>query len=217
LYELESAGYITRMSGKGTFVARVTPRLEKALGEISSFTEQLSQAGFAPATRVLSAKVIQAAEARGTRVVEGFGIPGDAEVIHVKRLREGGGAPFAIQSVYLLPELCPNVLEEDLSHLFRLYEEKYGRRMMRADEIIRVSGASTEEAKLLQVDPGTPVVIRDRISYDQDDEPFEILHSVDRGDRFEYRYMILNDATEVPGVSGGVTSLHGVEKRRTAK
>jgi len=58
-----------------------------------------------------------------------------------------------------------------------------------------VAAASGEEAALLEIAPGDPVVIRDRISADQDEYPFEVLHSVDRGDRFEYRYHILGDSS----------------------
>jgi GntR family transcriptional regulator len=211
LYEMELEGYISRMSGKGTFVTRVAPKLEKTLGEITSFTQQLSRAGFEPTTRVLFAGVVKASDADG-RVQEGFGIPANAEVIHIKRLREGGGIPFAIQSAYLRPDLCPGILEEDLTHLFKLYEEKYSRRMMTADEIIRVSGASTEEAELLKMDPGAPVIIRDRVSYDQDGEPFEVLYSIDRGDRFEYKYMIVDDLTKVPNASEDKLSPRGFER-----
>lgn len=206
LHELELEGYISRLPRRGTFVARVSPRLERILGELSSFTQQLSQAGFEPTTRVLYAGVIKVLDAEG-RVEEGFGIPDDAEVIHIKRLREGNGGPFAIQSTYLLPELCPAILEEDLTQLFKLYRQKYNRSMMSADEVIRASRASTSEAELLQVDPGAPVVIRDRVSYDQNSEPFEVLHSIDRGDRFEYRYVIVNDITRVPRARGqGIVS-----------
>ena len=200
LSELEREGYITRVSGKGTFVTRVNPRLEKAVGEITSFTQQLSRAGIEPSARVLSAAVIRAAEARG-RVEEGFGIPPHAEVVHIKRLREGNDVPYSIQSVYLLPELCPGILEEDLTHLFKLYEDKYNRTMVTADELVRASGASLEEAKLLQVNPGAPVLIRERVSYEQTGKPFEVLYSVDRGDRFEYRYTIVDDTSNVPGDS----------------
>lgn len=197
LAELELRGYITRMPGRGTFVTRVIPKLEKVLGEIKSFTLQLSEAGLEPSTQVLFAGVITAAEARG-RVEDGFGVPSDAEVIHIQRLRMGSGTPFAIQSVYLLPERCPDILKEDLTHLFRLYEKKYGRRVVTADEVIRVAGASEEEAKLLQVAPGTPVVVRDRVSFDERDDAFEVLHSVDLGDKFAYRHIILTDLTQIP-------------------
>jgi DNA-binding GntR family transcriptional regulator len=45
----------------------------------------------------------------------------------------------------------------------------------------------------LQIEVGATVVLRDRISYDQNDQPFEVLHSVDRGDKFVYHYMSAND------------------------
>jgi GntR family transcriptional regulator len=105
--------------------------------------------------------------------------------------------PLAIQSVYLLPALCPGILEEDLSHLFRLYVTRYRVQVNVADEMIRVGRAAEDEAALLEIAPGDPVVIRDRISLTQDGEPFEVLHSVDRSDRFQYRYQIVADSTRL--------------------
>jgi GntR family transcriptional regulator len=194
--ELVGLGYIVKKPGKGTFVRSTSPILQKKLGELASFTQQLTARGLTPTTRLLSAGRIRAAEAEGW-VREGFGLTGQAEVIHIRRLRLGGGVPFAIQSVYLLPASCPGILEEDLSHLFRLYETCYGVRISLADEIIRVSRAAEDEAALLEIAPGDPVVIRDRISLTQDEEPFEVLHSVDRGDRFQYRYQIVTDSTRL--------------------
>jgi GntR family transcriptional regulator, N-acetylglucosamine utilization regulator len=199
LSELETEGYITRIAAKGTFVTRTT-RLEKNLSEITSFNEQLVQAGFEPVTRVLRAEVIKAAAATA-HVIEGFGIAPEAEVVHIQRLKMGNNLPFAIQSVYLLPDRCPGILEEDLTHLFRLYAEKYNRRILTAEEIIRVARAARDEAALLDVHQGDPVVIRDRVSFDQHNEPFEVLHSIDRGERFEYRYTIVNDHTRTQKAS----------------
>ena len=195
--ELARQGYVVKKPGKGTFVLSTSPILQKRLGELASFTQQLSARGLTPTTRLLSAERIRAAEAEG-RVREGFGLTSEAEIIRIRRLRLGDGVPFAIQSVYLLPASCPGILEEDLSQLFRLYETRYGVRISVADEIIRVGRAAEDEAALLEIAPGDPVVIRDRISLTQDDgEPFEVLHSVDRGDRFQYRYQIVADSTRL--------------------
>lgn len=200
LSELESEGYIERRPGKGTFVTRLVPKLEKPLGEISSFTDQLVQAGLEPVTNVLFAGLIRASEAEG-RVQEAFGIPDDADIVHIRRLRLGDSTPFCIQSVYFLPESCPGILKKELPHLFQLYKNQYGRVIMSADERLWVRSASAEETELLQMSPGKPVMIRDRVSFDQDGDPFEVLHSVDRADGFVYKYRILNDLTAVPAVS----------------
>ena len=199
LADLEADGYISRISGRGTFVKRVTPKLQKPMGEIRSFAQQLARAGYEPVSEVLARGRVSVAEAQG-RVAEGFGLPPDAEVLFIKRLRAGqvrhDRIPFAIQSVYLRPDLCPGILERDLTHLFQLYETAYQRRILTADEVVRVARATDEDAALLDIPPGAPVVLRDRISYDQYNTPFEVLHSVDRGDKFEYHYTILTDFTQ---------------------
>jgi GntR family transcriptional regulator len=123
----------------------------------------------------------------------------DSRVVHIKRLRRGNDLPFAIQSVYFLPEEIPGILDgQDLQHLFKLYQEGYGRSVANADERMQVRGASPEEAQLLDLEPDQPVLVRDRISYDQAGRVFEVLHSVDRGDRFVYRYQIFNDLSVIP-------------------
>ena len=197
--ELVRQGYVVKKPGKGTFVRSTSPILQKKLGELASFTQQLTARGLTPTTRLLSAERIRAAVLRPAegRVREAFGLTNEAEVIHIRRLRLGDRVPLAIQSVYLLPALCPDILEEDLSHLFQLYETRYRVRISVADEIIRVGRAAEDEAALLEIAPGDPVVIRDRISLTQDEEPFEVLHSVDRGDRFHYRYQIVTDSTRL--------------------
>jgi GntR family transcriptional regulator len=194
--ELTRQGYLVKEPGKGTFVRSTSPILQKSLGELASFTRQLTAQSLTPTTRLLSAGRIRAAEAEG-RVREAFGTTGEAEVIHIRRLRLGDGLPLAIQSVYLLPASCPGILEEDLSRLFHLYEIRYGVRISVADEMIRVGRAAEDEAALLEIALGDPVVIRDRVSLAQDGEPFEVLHSVDRSDRFQYRYQIVADSTRL--------------------
>ena len=198
--ELARQGDVVKKHGKGTFVRSTSPILQKS--ELASFTQQLTARGLTPTTRLLSTGRIRAAEAEG-QAREAFGLTGEAEVIHIKRLRLGDGVPLAIQSVYLLPASCPGILEEDLSHLFRLYETRYGVRISVADEIIRVGRAAEDEAALLEIAPGDPVIIRDRISLTPDGEPFEVLHSVDRGDRFQYRYQIVADSTRLTTEKNG--------------
>jgi GntR family transcriptional regulator len=204
--QLVNDGLLRKEQGRGTFVISTTSRLRKDLDWLASFTKQLRDSGIKPSTEVLEAGLTSAGQAKG-RVVEGFGLVETDEVVYIRRLRRGDDVPIAIQTVYLRPERCPDILDEgtDLTQLFNLYAERYNVRIVLAHEIIRVAAASDEEATLLEVAPGDPVVIRDRVSADQDEYPFEVLHSVDRGDRFEYRYQILGDSTRSvrSGASGG--------------
>ena len=67
-----------------------------------------------------------------------------------------------------------------------------------ADEIIQARSATPEEVELLEMQGLPPqeklVYERNRISYDQENMPLEVLVSVDRGDLFRaYRYRIVED------------------------
>jgi GntR family transcriptional regulator len=196
--QLVNEGMLRKEQGRGTFVISTLARLRKDLGWLASFTSQLHEGGIRPSTRVLEAGLIPAGEAEGI-VREAFRLTGSDDVICIRRLRLGNDTPYAIQTVYLLPDKCPGILDEsvDLTQLFKLYAERYDVRIIRADERICVATAGAEEATLLQIAPGEPVVIRDRVSMDQQEYPFEVLHSVDLGDLFEYRYQILADSTRM--------------------
>lgn len=196
--QLVNDGLLRKEQGRGTFVISAVLRLRKDLKWLASFTEQLQGSGIQSSTEVLETGLVLAGQAEG-RVVEGFSLPETAEVVYIRRLRRGDDAPFAIQTVYLLPDRCPGILDEgvDLTHLFKLYAERYDTHISFAHEIIHVATAGPEEAALLEITPGDPVVIRDRVSADQGEYRFEVLHSVDRGDRFEYRYDIQGDSTRL--------------------
>ena len=195
---LVNDGMLRKEQGRGTFIISAVPRLRKDLSWLASFTQQLQDDGIKPSTEVLEAGLVPAGQAEG-RVVEGLQVPEASEVVYIRRLRRGNDEPFAIQTVYLRPEDCPGILDPgvDLTRLFDLYAERYNVRIAFGHEIIRVAAASEEEAALLEIAPGDPVVIRDRISAAESEYPFEVLHSVDRGDRFEYRYEILGDSTRL--------------------
>lgn len=195
LRELAQEGFIEARQGRGTFVLRSKPRLHKRLGELASFTRQLGGSGFRPQSRLLRKELLSLEEVESW-VVEAFGLGEGERLVHIRRLRLGEGLPFAVQSVFLLPALCPAILEQDFTSLFKLYKERYGVLITEAEEVLRVARASEEEAALLEIAPGDPVVLRQRISLDQQGRVFEILRSVDRSDRFQYHYRITLDETK---------------------
>jgi len=216
LYELELDGYITRMAGRGTFVKRLLPRMEKNLGLIKSFTQQLEDMGLKPRTRVVEVQEMRASEA-GDRVVKGFGISGKAKVVKVTRLRMAEeDIPFAIQTVYLSNDLCENLVRQDFSNLFDFYSRVCRRSVATAIEELSLGKATQTEARMLKIHKNDPVIIRDRVSYDQMGNTLEVLHSVDRGDRFLYKYYIAGNESVV-ALSPGAEAELGPARRRQGK
>jgi GntR family transcriptional regulator len=198
LDELAREGIIARRSGAGTFVIR-TPSKE---ARVISFTEQVKRVGMQPSTKILTQDQIMAIEAGG-RVCEAFMLDlqqaAETPVYRIDRLRCGNERPLARQTLFLLAaDFKPEVLENDLTgSIFNLYA-RYHRQVAWADEIIQARPATGEEAKLLMMQDLPPearlVYVRDRISYDQENRPLEVLHSIDRADFFQaYRYRIVED------------------------
>ena len=121
---------------------------------------------------------------------QAFALNMDDEVIRIQRLRLGNGHPLSLQTVYLRPDSCPGILEKDLVQLMPLYEA-FGKRINYADETFRIEYVNSKEAALLGVASGDAVVMRFRVSYLEDDQPFEVLQSQDRADTFEFRHRLV--------------------------
>ena len=196
LQKLADEGFIIAEQGRGTFVISRKPISQRRLGNLPSFTQQLKGSGFNPESRLLCKEFIPAGKVEKW-IAEAFHVKEGENLVHIRRLRLGDGEPLAIQSVYLLPALCPDILEKDFSSLFQLYEEHYGVYILEAEEVFQISWPSDEEASLLKLTSGTPVMVRRRISIDQRGRVFEALRSVDRNDSFEYHYHIIADETRM--------------------
>ena len=197
---LADEGIIARRSGVGTLAIRM-PRVKSA--QIMSFSWELEARSMVPSARVLFKKKMTASQAGG-RVCEAFFLDAEeaavTDVYCIKRLRYSDERPVVLQAAYLLAkDFGPDLLEkEDLTHsIFDLYA-RYHREVAWADEIIQARPAAPDEIDLLEMHDLPPqqqfVYVRDRISYDQENLPLEVLISVDRGDFFRaYRYRIVED------------------------
>jgi len=67
--------------------------------------------------------------------------------------------------------------------LHALLVEVYGTKLRRGEEMIDTAPASPRDAKLLQTDPGAPMLVVKRLSFDSEGNPVEWGTSWFRGDR----------------------------------
>ena len=172
---LVSEGLLERMPGRGTFVAR--PR--RRVGRLTSFTEEMDRRGMLAESQTLLARREQA----GPGVAKALGItPGDA-VIHWKRLRYADNAPMCIEDAYLNEVLLPGFLQAAMpTSLFDALAAR-GLRPTWAEDSITSDRASAEEANLLQIEAGGPVLLVARRAL-TGEKPVEVSRSAYRADRF---------------------------------
>lgn len=179
---LVDEGWLRREQGRGTFVTR--PSLSPVFFRLANFTEDMRQRGLEPSTRLLSLEVIPASKEIATRLQ----VPVGAEVIKISRLRLASGRPMACETRYLACDLCPQLMEEDLEHqsIHSLLIDKYNIPLIRACHTVEARVLSEEEAKLLEVEPGSAGFFIDRLTYTTHDRPGTWYQALYRGD--EYRF-----------------------------
>ncbi len=180
--ELVREGYLVSYQGKGTFVAR--PKIQRQLTQLRSFSEEISAAGLKPGSRLLSLRQEPALGdvASALQLAEGDWI------WIVERLRLVDDEPTIVSTVHLrLPPsvvLTPAQLTGSAS-LWQLLRTQ-GISLARSESTIQAVSGNARESQLLEVPPGSPLLLVESIVYSNDCTPVEYSRMVSRGDRYKY-------------------------------
>lgn len=182
LRNLDEFGLLRREHGRGTFVR--SAMLVAGTRELTSFTQEMGHRGMVASSRLLDCglSVADAAAAEALEIEEGD------PVIRIRRLRLGNEAPIGIQTARLAGSRVPGFLDSGLlqGSLYEALERRYGIVPIEAREVYRVAAVGTADAELLDLPPGSPAFVVERITTDERG-PFEFTVSVMRGDRYEIR------------------------------
>lgn len=178
---LEEQGLLRREHGRGTFVRQ--PLLVAGARGLTSFSDEMSQQGAKPGSRVLDCEVVPASEPVAAALQLAAGEP----VTCLRRLRLSDSDPMGVQTSYVPVSRAPQLAEQmaDDGSLYAVLRRQ-GIAPLEATELYRVGAASAEDAALLAVAPGSPVFIVERTTVDAVG-PFELTVSTMRGDRYEIR------------------------------
>jgi GntR family transcriptional regulator len=181
LQELVVEGRLERQQGRGTFVAK--PKVAQSL-QLTSYTQDMLAQGMQPTSRVLVLDQVRADDV----LAERLDVRRGERLVHLERLRLADGEPMAIERTYLsaarFPRLRQHLLR--LGSLYAALDAEFGVRPVQAEETIETALASPEEAALLGVDTGLPMLLLSRHSLDAEGAPVEWVRSVYRGDRYKF-------------------------------
>jgi GntR family transcriptional regulator len=178
---LVAEGLVARLQGKGTFVTS-DHAIVQGPPQLTSFTEDLRQRGWEPSARVLSIETV-----RAEPWVSGkLGLPANAPVTVLRRLRMADGLPVALQRAHLPALQFPGLERFDFSHesLYEVLARHYGVKAGNATDIYRAGTAVGEEADLLQVPNDSAAFRVERLTTDSTGKRIELVESVIRGDRW---------------------------------
>jgi GntR family transcriptional regulator len=197
LGQLENEQRIYRRQGKGTFVAMA--KIQQRL-ELMSHTERMRARGASPSSKVLDLRRISA----GVEVGEMLELELETEVLRIERLRLADGDPIAIQVVFLNAIRFNGITEElsESASLYQLLSSNYGVELASAEETIEAVAAERREAVLLRCQPGLPLLMLSRRTFDKSGEPIEFVRSLYRGDRYRFQTGLKlphHKISEIPG------------------
>ena len=180
LATLESLGTVVRTTGRsgGTFVTE--PRIECDLTGLAGFTEQLRRAHLRAGARMVSATTVPAPVGVSRALMLRRGAPVHA----VFRVRTAQRRPLVLERSYFPSELFPDLLEQRLTgSLYSLLTRHYQQKPYVATENLEPVIAREEEAKLLEIEPGSALMLIERTAYTVAGQAVEYARDLFRPDR----------------------------------
>ncbi|WP_265516808.1 GntR family transcriptional regulator [Nitratireductor luteus] len=157
---LVAEGLVNRRQGLGTFVSEMEDRRSLFL-----FFNMIAHDGRQemPAARLISAEDGQASEEEARKLAVTPGAP----VRRLLRIRLFRETPTIVERVVVSESVLPGLGRDSTppDHLFRHYETRYKVTVVEADESLRAVAATAEEARLLEIAPGAPLLEVDRVAF----------------------------------------------------
>jgi len=182
--ELVSEGLLIRQRARGTFVAPPAKRSYPVAGSLMSLTESLASAGLNPQSQILVQEVIPAAGALCGKLA----LPEGAPVFHLCSLRLVDGLPVAIDDVYHPAERFSALADLDWSNrsVYATLEKLYDAHPQEALDVITAGSATRDEARLLGINKGAPVMRTQRTATDRQGLPVEFSNVVFHAERYQF-------------------------------
>lgn len=158
---LAAQGFLEKKQGVGTYIRR--PIIDHRRGFLYSPSEEILARNFTLVTEVIQLEWFEADEDTARKL----NLELDEGVVFLERLRYADRIPAQLIKSYLPAKYVPGIDKVDFrkNFLYRTLEERYQLRLKEADETIEAAKISKRDAGLLDIAPGTPVLLTRRSTY----------------------------------------------------
>lgn len=180
LNKLVYEGLLVRKKGIGTKVAE--PAISSKSKNWLSFTQEMTARGIAIRNFELHVTWVTPDEA----VANFFGIATDKKILKLERLRGKAEGPFVYFISYFHPRVGLTGEEDFKRPLYDILEKDHHVVATLSKEEISAKAADKFLAGKLEVEPGSPILLRKRFVYDQGERPIEYNLGYYRADSFVY-------------------------------
>jgi GntR family transcriptional regulator len=185
--ELATENLLVRRQGKGTFVA--THAEENIQYRFLRLTpDEGTSAGMQ--RRLLDCRRMRAP----ADVLRALEMKSGEAAVELRRLLLAEGRPVVLDDIWLPGALFKGLSADKLAGyrgpMYSLFETEFGVRMIRAEEKIRAVAAGAEEAALLAVPVGVPLLSVERLSFTYGDKPVELRRGLYSTAHHHYRNVL---------------------------
>ena len=179
---LVKEGRLSRRSGKGTFATR--PNFDRSFARFFRFRGGVSGTEHAYDLQLLEMKN----ETADAEIAKQLGIAKSGKVIAIHRAIRQDGIVVVHYVSYLSERTFRGLVREDIENaaLYDVLEAKYGVHVVRAVETLQARAARAEDASILSIKRGDPVIALQRLAYSYGDRIVEVRRAVGRSDTFKY-------------------------------
>ena len=186
--ELAGENVLVRRQGKGTFVATHAEQATQY-----RFLRLMPDAGGPPA---LQRRLLECRRMRAPlEVARLLALKSGEAAVQMRRLLLAAEAaalrPVVLDDLWLPGSLFKGLSAERLQAwrgpMYRLFEAEFAVQMIRAEEKLRAVAAGAEDAALLEVAPGAPLLSVERLSYTYGDRPVELRRGLYQTGAHHYR------------------------------
>ena len=180
---LEDEGVLERRLGSGTYVA--SQKVQEKMSGIMSFTEITRANGQVPTTKLISYRVTKPSLSE----MEKLGLGDNASVLRMERVRSADGIPICYEVATIPFSLVAKFSKAEIaSSLYETLEKNGGYKIGNVIENIGAAVANENDAKLLSISKGAPLVTRRQITELSDGQPFEYVLASYVAERFEFTF-----------------------------
>jgi GntR family transcriptional regulator len=179
MQRLAEDGLVQRIPGLGSFV--VEPPSHRYADRLMAFSHEMRRQGRTPSSRLLGRSTRPASDAEAAALKLRPGEP----VVLVRRLRLADDVPIAIETAILARQTADVVMAADLES-GSLHEAlaNAGLQLRRGSATITAEAATSEDARLLGIREGQPLLVERRVIVDVHGQAIEATESRYPGDRY---------------------------------
>lgn len=185
LQVLIQEGWLYTVPGKGTFIAE-RPHIEQNLQNLKGWTEEIREQGMHPSTRIISIEMIPA----DRTTAHHLNIATGERVYRIVRVRYANDFPLTIEKTHLVASRFPEIaqlIQKPQSSLYGILRQTYGVNPTRGIQFMEAGEADQTTAELLDLKPGMPVLILERITYAAGSDPLEYVYAIARPGFVRYK------------------------------